>query len=314
MSNQIMTVAGALDAAALGTTLPHEHILVDFIGAEETGPDRYDAGDVVRVALPHLNRLRELGGAALVECSPAYLARDPKLMRTLSERSGLNIITNTGYYGAANDKFVPRHAYEESAEALAERWTGEWRNGIDGTGIRPGFIKTAVDDAPLSEIDRKLVRAAALTHRATGLTIASHTTSGDAVREEREILRAEKVDPSAFIWVHANAVHEPALHASLAREGMWIEFDGLNGNSVAAHVELTARMREAGLLRRVLVSHDAGWYSVGEEGGGSYRGYETLFETFLPALRSEGFTEDEIRQLTVLNPAAAFSIGKRLTP
>ncbi len=311
MKHRIMTVAGPIEASALGTTLPHEHVMVDFIGAEKTGPDRYDRNDVIRVALPHLQRLKERGGEALVDCSPAYLARDAALLKTLSERSGLHILTNTGYYGAANDQFVPRHAFEESAEALARRWTREWEEGIDGTGIRPGFIKTAVDGAPLSEIDRKLVRAAAMTHRVTGLTIASHTTSSGAIREEREILREEKVDPAAFIWVHAHAANDPALHVSLAREGMWIEFDGLNVGSVAAHADFTTRMRDAGLLHKVLVSHDAGWYHVGEENGGDYRGYGTLFEAFLPALRAKGFTDDDIRQLTVANPATAFTIGPR---
>ena len=34
--------------------------------------------------------------------------------------------------------------------------------------IKPAFMKIGVDEAPLSDIDAKLVRAAAITHRATG--------------------------------------------------------------------------------------------------------------------------------------------------
>ncbi len=78
----------------------------------------------------------------------------------------MNIITNTGYYGAAGDKYIPKHAYSESAEELASRWINEWKNGIGSTGIKPGFIKIGVDDGPLSDIDKKLVEAAALTHLA----------------------------------------------------------------------------------------------------------------------------------------------------
>ena len=62
---------------------------------------------------------------------------------------------------------------------------------------------------------------------------------------------------------------------------------------------------------RVLISHDAGWYSVGEPNGGTYRGYETLFAAFLPALRKAGLTDAEIKLLTVTSPAKAFSIGIR---
>ena len=38
----IMTVTGPIDADAMGLTLIHEHILVDFVGADKTGYDRWN--------------------------------------------------------------------------------------------------------------------------------------------------------------------------------------------------------------------------------------------------------------------------------
>jgi phosphotriesterase-related protein len=70
-------------------------------------------------------------------------------------------------------------------------------------------------------------------------------------------------------------------------------------------------LKQSGHLDRVLISHDAGWYAVGEPGGGKYRGYETLFTEFLPALRKAGFSDADVEQLTVANPARAFTIGVR---
>ena len=61
----------------------------------------------------------------------------------------------------------------------------------------------------------------------------------------------------------------------------------------------------------MLISHDAGWYSVGEPRGGSFRPYDTLFAEFLPALNKAGFSDEDIELLTVTNPAKAFSIGVR---
>jgi hypothetical protein len=40
---------------------------------------------------------------------------------------------------------------------------------------------------------------------------------------------------------------------------------------VDRHVDLVRSMEEAGHLARVHLSHDAGWYHVGEPGGGSFR-------------------------------------------
>ena len=74
---------------------------------------------------------------------------------------------------------------------------------------------------------------------------------------------------------------------------------------------MVQNLKQAGFLNHVLISHDAGWYSVGEPHGGKYRGYESLFTEFLPALRKSGLTDDEIQQLTVANPAQAFTIRIR---
>jgi predicted metal-dependent phosphotriesterase family hydrolase len=57
----------------------------------------------------------------------------------------------------------------------------------------------------------------------------------------------------------------------------------------------------------VLVSHDAGWYRVGEPGGGKFRPFDTLFTSFVPALKGAGVTESEVRQLLVDNPRRALT-------
>jgi phosphotriesterase-related protein len=112
---------------------------------------------------------------------------------------------------------------------------------------------------------------------------------------------------SAFIWVHAQSERDQAFHARAARRGAWVEFDGLSGTTIERHVELVRTMKEQGLLGRVLVSHDAGWYRVGEPGGGQFRPYDTLFTAFVPALKAAGFAEKELRQLLVDNPRMALS-------
>jgi phosphotriesterase-related protein len=301
----IQTVRGPLAADRLGVTLMHEHVLVDFIGADQVSPARYQAEEVFNSVLPHLQRVKRLGCETLVECTPAYLGRDPRLLQRLSEASGIHILTNTGFYGAAKDKHLPRHAFDETAEQVARRWTLEHHRGIDGTGIKPAFMKIGVDEGHLSDVDRKLVRAAALTHRETGLPIASHTATGTAALEELDLLEAASIPLSAFIWVHAQAERDESLHARAAKRGAWVEFDGISETSVDRHVALVARMKGQGLLGRVLVSHDAGWYRVGEPGGGRFRPFDTLFTSFVPALKAAGFTGTEVQLLLVENPARA---------
>ena len=300
-------VTGTIAAADLGFTLMHEHVLVDFIGADRVDASRYDAGQAFNVILPHLVSARTRGCRTLVECTPAYLGRDVRLLQRLSAASGLQILTNTGYYGAAKDKHLPRHAFTESADALAARWTREFERGIDGTAVRPAFMKIGVDEAPLSEVDAKLVRAAAIVSRATVLPIASHTGTGAAATAELQLLADAGVAAGAFIWVHAQSERDLAFHARQAKAGAWVEFDGVAEGSAARHVELVRQMKAQGLLGRVLVSQDAGWYRVGEANGGEFRGFDAVFTTFVPALAAAGITDAEVRQIFVDNPRRALA-------
>lgn len=304
------SVTGPVLPGQLGVTLMHEHILVDFVGAADVTPSRYDPRAVFDVVLPHLQQVKRLGCETLVECTPAYLGRDPRLLRRLSEAAEIRILTNTGYYGAAGDKHLPAHAFREPAGTLAARWIREYERGIDGTGIKPAVMKIGVDGSPLSEVDAKLVSAAALTWRETGLAIASHTGTGLAAVEQLDRLERAGVPLSAFIWVHAHSERDPVFHERVARRGAWVEFDGIAEATVPRHVELVQRMKALGLLGRVLVSHDAGWYRVGEPGGGQFRGYDTLFSAFIPALRAAEFTDAEVRQLLVTNPSTALAAGR----
>lgn len=310
---RVMTVRGPIAAASLGKTLPHEHILCDFIGAEKTGKHRYDPKDVVALMRPRLHEIKERGTTGFADCTPAYIGRNPEVLKRLAELEGIHILTNTGYYGAAGDKFLPPHAFTETADQLADRWAAEWRDGIDGTGIRPGFIKIGVDPGPLSDIDRKLVEAAARTHLRTGLTVACHTGEGRAAREVLEEMLSEGAAAAALIVVHADGIRDPEDRFRLAEAGAWVELDAIGGKPIETHVKLVKGMLDRKLAGRLLLSHDAGWYSVDEPDGGKdkVRPFTALEDALLPALRKAGVEEATIEKLLVENPREAFILRVR---
>lgn len=308
-----ISVTGLKPMESMGKTLSHEHILVDFIGADSTGYHRWNRDSVVKRVLPFLKEIKAMGYKTLIECTPSYLGRDPRLLQELAKKTGLQIMTNTGYYGAQKNKFMPAHAFEESAEDLAARWIAEFENGIENTGVRPGFIKISIDrGAPLSEIHQKIVRAAAITHRQSGLPIASHTGPAAGAFAQLEILEEENVAADAWIWVHAqNAKTEE--HIQAARRGAWISLDNVSDDpeKINQFVDRLKLLKAAGVFDRILLSHDAGWYRPGEPGGGDFRPYMAIENHLLPALKENGFIEADVRQLLYDNPARAFSIRQK---
>ncbi len=311
----ILTVTGPVPAKKMGTTLIHEHLLVDFIGADSTGYHRWDREEAAERIAPFLTEIRELGVETLIECTPAYLGRDPILLKMLSERTGLQLVTNTGYYGAYGNRFVPESFYGMTAIELAGIWIDEFENGIEESGVRPGFIKIAVDpDDTLSPEHVKIVTAAAHTHNATGLVIASHTGPDNPAFMQIDILKSHGVSPSSFIWVHAQR-GTLVGNTRAANMGAWISLDNVNTSrepeeefSVEWYAERILALKNAGCLNRVLISHDAGWYSAGQENGGEFRGFTGIFKALIPALEARGFTQAEIDQLLIVNPREAFCI------
>ncbi len=312
--DQIVTVKGPIPAHQFAPALPHEHILCDFIGAKDVRPSRYDRGEVIAVMEPFLKDLHQRGFNGFVDCTPAYIGRDPILLRELAERTDLAILTNTGYYGAAGDRYLPEHAFNETAEQLAGRWIREWEEGIDGTRIKPGFIKIGVDPGPLSPVDRKLVEAAVLTHRKTGLTIACHTGERRAAEEVLTIVLNSGLDPSSLIIVHADSVGDVDGPIGWAKTGAWVELDAVGARPIPFHLDWLGRMKKEGLLRRILISHDAGWYWVGEARGGKekIRPFTFIADRLIPELRRSGFDESEIDLLVRDNSIRAFTPAIRL--
>ena len=319
-NNEVMTVRGPIKPEDLGTCLHHEHIVSRF-GEDPEEHALYDHDHALSDVVPYLKFMQELGCNSIMCCTTKYFGRDVKLLRKISEASGMHLIANTGLYGAADDRYVPEFAFKASADEIATLWIDEYNNGIDGSNIKPGFIKVGIDNGPLSEIDAKLVRAGAICHKATGLILQVHTGDNlDAVNKQLSILDEEGVSPSAWVWIHAQNVKNDSDLLQAADKGAWISLDTLrtanyyeqrNGAPITVdrHLELLVFLKTKGYLKQVLLSQDGSSYP---QQGKSKRTFEVLFTTFIPMMKGAGFTDDEIRQLIVENPANAYSIKKRL--
>ncbi len=302
---KIRTVLGDIPPEKFGLTLAHEHILVDFVGAGKFSKERYDPWEVFNAMLPYLTEIRELGVTGFVECTPNYMARDAKVLARLSEAADIHILTNTGLY---KEPYVPRYAFNHTADQLADQWTNEIKEGIEDTNIKAGFIKIAVNPGSIIPIQQKIVRAAARCSLSTGAAIACHTASGIAGLHLLEILREEGADPDRLIVAHSDAEEDTKYHLQIASSGAWVEYDGLREETAERTLSLIQLMLDNGFEDHILLSQDAGWYNVGEPGGGDIRGFSYLVREFVRLMAEKGFRQQLVDKILVENPAKAFQL------
>ncbi len=311
----VMTVSGKIAPDALGRTLAHEHIATNFNGTETGNHPLAGQEQALAQLLPWLKDLWGRGYNSLVECTPAHIGRNVGLLRELAEKSGMQILTNTGFYAAVDKKYLPEAAYTHSAEELAALWGQEGTYGIGDTGIRPGFIKLGVGDGPLDPVERKIVKAGMLLSGRTGLTVYVHTGGDQSIISQRQLALELGFKPDKLVWVHAQNGTD-STRIAMARQGMWVSLDGVSEERLDAYAGMIRNMKEAGLLHRLLLSHDDGW-SVERDApdlelelfaNGNKRPYWSVEELLLPKLRNLGFREAELDQLLVQNPRKALSI------
>ena len=314
-AQNFMTVNGRVNASELTRALPHEHVDTNFIGADAIMvPPRHGQTHVSHV-ISAFKSLHAKGVNFVFECTPAYIGRDVKLLKEISRQSGVHIVTNTGFYAAVNKKYIPDFVYTGSVTDISQRWEKEFVNGIDGTDVKPGFIKLGVDTGPLDSIETKLLLAAVDVSRKTGLTIAVHTGDYAAALSEYQIVKREKHDPSRLVWVHAqNASNEERL--DLATKGVYISLDGVSEKNFEEYAARILFLKRNNVLNRVILSHDDGWAVLSNGsykelelfGNGNLNPYTTIFSRLIPLLKKEGMTDAEIDLIMKENVVKCFAI------
>jgi phosphotriesterase-related protein len=309
MAAKLQTLTGPANIDALGLILPHEHLFTDLRGPLVDGYAQADPEAVVQLVRHYLVDAATAGVTALVECSTVGVGRNLTVLSSLAEASPIRIIAPTGLYREA---FTPSSLREVSEADLANLWTQELIEGIEATSIRAGFIKLAMSDDGPTALEIRNLGAAAKASQMTGAVIASHTIGGNVARKEMDVLEDAGLDLRRFIWVHAQTEPDLTMLIQAARRGAYLEFDSVGApyQSQADLLETTLALIKTGYASQILLSHDAGWYNPARPDGlpdEGYRGYTALTKEFIPALLERGIAEEQVRLITVDNPARAFA-------
>lgn len=309
----VNSVLGPLDAADLGFTLPHEHLIDSSAGIVGTYDELIDREWALEAAIGDLIRAHAEGVDTMVEVSPMDLGRDVKFMRETSRRSGVHVICCTGSW-----LDVSRSFWGRSPDFIASLWVREINEGIEGTGIKAGIIKVASSD-PITEPEELMFRSAARTHNLTGIPITTHTPARSRVGEQQlRILQEEGVDLRWVYVGHANNTLDRDYHVTMMSKGAWLGWDINNPKGRPElpgwkeRTEYLKGLLDDGYSGQIMLSHD--WNVVlsrvlspgfpnREE---NPDGYLWITRAVLPYLRELGTSESVIDDLMVGNPRRYF--------
>ncbi len=294
----IRTVCGDIDPASLGACYGHEHVL-----CAPPEADRDLTLNSETAAIQELSWFRMAGGRALVEMTPADYGRDALGLRRVSEATGVHIVAVTGHHKA---KYSAAWVRERSVEELAERFTRDIADGLDGTTVRAGAIKAGSSLNSITADEEKVFRAAARAQRATGAAITTHTEAGTMGLEQVAVLREAGVAPERILIGHLDRRLDWDYHLALARTGVYLGYDQISKEKYAPdsrRADFILRLAAEGHAGQILLGGDLArksyWPAYGTGGG---PGLTYILWRFVPWLRSEGLAEEALQAILVENP------------
>ncbi len=337
----IQTVTGTLSLDRVRGILPHEHLLMDMtheaiepktqeekdlfygeITMENLGMLRRNPYIVKKnlglwdeeLAVAEVKPLMDAGCNLFVDLTTMELGRDVHKLRSIAQKTGLNIVCGCGMF--VND--IPPDAYRKmTAEALAELMVKEITEGIDGTDIRAGVIGEIGTSDIIYPAEERGLRAAGLASLRTGRPIYIHTYPWSrAGLDALHLLMDMGVSPEKICICHLDVQFDEEYILSVLRTGAYVEFDNLGKEFVFEPVDaafaggpfetdwervrMLKKLTDAGFAERLLISNDI-CLQISLHAFGGW-GYDHMFKNFVPMMKMGGIDPELIDTIVDKNP------------
>jgi phosphotriesterase-related protein len=347
MSTNIQTVRGPIASEAIGVTLMHEHLLMSFstwhhppkttsrmtlrdaplslsiLGELRMDPfvnldnlQQYD----VDLAAREAQQFADLGGQTILDPTNRGIGRDPQALAAISRRTGLNVVMGSGYYLEVSHPPIVRQMTHDDIAAEIE---SDLKEGVDGTGIRAGFIGEIGVSARFTSEEEKVLRGAARAQTRSQVPLMVHLPAWERLAHRvLDVVAEEGVRLDCVILCHMNpSWRHFDYQAGLAQRGACLEYDMISMDYYYAdqnaqcpsdeeNAAAIQNLIKAGFVDRILISQDVFLKMMLTAYGGF--GYGYILRHFVPRLRRLGVSKDEITKLLVSNPRRVFEGAARI--
>jgi phosphotriesterase-related protein len=258
--------------------------------------DKEKLFDVAVARLKEMKQKHSL--CTMVDCTPTNIGRDLDLLRHVSQESGVNIISSTGFY-YTNEIMTERHSEQYIEDLLL----------YDINNNSVGIIKYAVQASKMSDFDKKILDILCSVQKKTAIPLCIHTNSG--CKNGTEVLQFvldRNISPEAVTIGHCSDSEDPGYVKDLLSSGCYAGFDRIYRTDDTAYYEKKAndiiQLCNDGFSRKILLSHDNlcfnGFCDKAEIVG--FNPYEVISERLLPCLYDKGLGKEEVNRLICDNP------------
>ena len=335
MKSFAQTVNGPIKKSELGFTLMHEHIFCDLREPEKrnnllndheeiTIKNRFEVDyyenknqqnlilNEYEKATEELKIYKEFGGKTMVELSTIGINPEPIKLSKISQETGVNIILGTGCY---TEDYLDEQTLNFSVEDLRMLMSQHLQVGFDGTNIRAGLIGELGCSWHLKEAEKKSLHAALEIQDETGVTVSIHPgRHKDSPQEIIKFLEKFKVNPPKIIICHVDRTLtnlEDILF--ILNKGYVLEWDffGIETSNYwfgkfdlptdYMRLDLIFELLQKGFDNQITISHDICTRTRLNCYGG--HGYSHINKHVVPLMLERGWSEKNIEQLLVTNPA-----------
>jgi phosphotriesterase-related protein len=313
----VPTFRGPVPAAELGTTLAHEHVFVGHPELDLNHPDpEWDEEVAIDTAVRGLTDLHGLGVRTVVDLTVLGLGRDVARVARVAEQVPVHLVASTGYYtDAVLPPFFRTHGpglLLGGPDPLVEFFVTDIERGIAGTGIRAGMLKVVTDAPGITEDVGRVLRAAAIAHQQTGVPITTHSRPDLRTgSDQQRFLRRAGVDLERVVIGHSGDTDDLDHLRELMDAGSTVGLDRFGMEHVLPderRIATVLALLDLGYADRMVLSHDAAFFS--RVTPPSWRAAHApnwhmahLPRHVLPELLARGASPDDVRRMTVLNPA-----------
>ena len=337
----IQTVLGEVQAKDVKRICIHEHLLMDMtheaIEPRTEEEKRIFYGDIrmdnlgllrrnpyvvrtnlmldsIEDAVEEVKPLMDCGCNLLLDLTSVGLSRDVRGLKTISEKTGLNVACGCGLF--VHDSRV--EAYRDwSVERLTEWMLKEINEGIEDTGIRPAVIGEIGTSEKIYPIEERSLLAAANASVESGLPVYVHTYPWSrAGLDAVDMLMKNGVKPEKICLCHLDVDFDEEYMLMALDRGVYVEFDNLSKEYCFepsdgafaggpfetdwARVDMMKKLIERGYVSRLLAADDVCLKASLRKYGGW--GYDHMFTNFIPMMRMGGVAEGDIIRIFDENP------------